>query len=103
MLPIPSNALERSSAQALGLITGYFQDLGCTILFDDTIHFDDSDDENREVRRMTVVTANMRLRLVNRGYSYINSLTAKDGRDRPLFYELRWRVFTCRIFIRSQS
>jgi hypothetical protein len=24
MLPIPSNALERSSAQALGLITGYF-------------------------------------------------------------------------------
>jgi hypothetical protein len=24
MLPIPSNALERSSARALGLITGYF-------------------------------------------------------------------------------
>jgi hypothetical protein len=32
----------------LGLITGYFQDLGCTILFDDTIHFNDSDDENEE-------------------------------------------------------
>jgi hypothetical protein len=48
MLPIPSNALERSSARALGLITGYFQDLGCTILFDDTIHFDDTDDENEK-------------------------------------------------------
>jgi hypothetical protein len=33
----------------------------------------------------------------------VNGLPAMDGRDRPLFYELRWRVFTCRIFIRSQS
>jgi hypothetical protein len=48
MLPIPSNAQEGSCARALGLITGYFRDLGCTILFDDTIHFDDSDDKNKE-------------------------------------------------------
>ena len=34
---------------------------------------------------------------------FINSLTAIDLRERQLFYELRWRVFTCQIFIRSQS
>jgi hypothetical protein len=33
----------------------------------------------------------------------LNSLTDMVAHERPLFYELRWRVLTCRIFIRSQS
>jgi hypothetical protein len=33
----------------------------------------------------------------------INSLTAMDAHERPLFIELRGTVVSCRVFIRSQS
>ena len=33
----------------------------------------------------------------------LNSLTAMDGRDRPLNNELRGSVVSCRVFIRLQS
>ncbi len=33
----------------------------------------------------------------------LNSLTAMDAHERPLFIELLWCVVTCRIFIRSKS
>ena len=34
---------------------------------------------------------------------YINSLTAMDAHERPLFDKLLWCIVTRRIFIRSQS